>query len=342
MMVPRYPEDDFLAVDKLTYAGNRMSLRPVESLPNFRFERLDIVDGDAVNRVIREFKPDRVYHFAAETHVDRSILDPGLFVQANVIGTFNLLEACRKTWESFDGKVFHHVSTDEVYGTLGDTGLFTEDTRYDPTSPYAASKASSDHIVRAYHHTYGFPSKITNCSNNFGPCQFPEKLIPLMISNAVDGKPLPVYGTGEAVRDWLYVGDHCEAIRLVAERGRVGETYNIGASCEKTALEMVKKICAAVAAETGRDVAEYEKLITFVPDRPGHDMRYAIDASKVRNELGWAPQVGFEEGLRQTVHWYLTNKEWVDAVKSGEYREWLERNYEKREDWVGVTAERRG
>lgn len=332
LMVPRYPAHRFVCVDSLTYAANLQSLEPVASAPNYALERVDIADWDAVDRLFAKEPPDLVVHFAAESHVDRSILGPRDFVRTNIEGTFNLLEACRKAWGSTkgggkQGVLFHHVSTDEVYGSLGETGLFTEETRYDPSSPYSASKASSDHLVRAYSRTYGMPVKITNCSNNYGPRQFPEKLIPLMIQNMLERKPLPIYGKGVNVRDWLYVDDHCEAIWAVIERGVVGETYNVGGNSEKKNIEVVDTLCKVVAEETGASEDELLALKTYVSDRPGHDLRYAIDASKIRRECGWAPKETFETGIRKTVRWYLENRAWVEAVKSGEYRKWMEANY---------------
>jgi dTDP-glucose 4,6-dehydratase len=330
LFVPRFPEHFFINVDKLTYAANLASLADVALLPNYTLERVDISDADAVMALFRRYAPDVVVHFAAESHVDRSIVGPATFIHTNIVGTFNLLEACRATWQPGKRRLFHHVSTDEVYGSLGETGAFTEETRYDPSSPYSASKAASDHLVRAYHKTFGLPVVITNCSNNYGPRQFPEKLIPLMILNALEGKPLPVYGEGRNVRDWLYVEDHCEAIWMVLEKGRIGETYNIGGRSEKTNLEVVQAVCRTVAEATGRAVAELEHLITFVPDRPGHDFRYAIDTSKLSQELGWTPRESFCTGLRKTVHWYVHNQEWVAQVRTGEYRRWLTVNYDER------------
>jgi dTDP-glucose 4,6-dehydratase len=329
-MVPANPEVMFVNLDALTYAGNLGSLSAVQGLPNYRFVKADIADKEAMSSLFGDVKPDWVIHFAAESHVDRSIVGPLAFVSTNVLGTANLLEAARQTWSSYEGKLFHHVSTDEVFGSLADDGFFSEETAYDPSSPYSASKAGSDHFVRAYGRTYGMPVRITNCSNNYGPYQFPEKLIPLMVLNALEGKPLPVYGAGANVRDWLFVEDHCEAIWRVATAGRNGETYNIGGNSERKNLDVVKAICAAVALETGRDVAALEGLITFVTDRPGHDFRYAIDASKIKRELGWAPRESFETGLRKTVGWYLSNSEWVENVRSGAYREWIEANYAAR------------
>ncbi len=326
LFVPRHPEHRFVNVDKLTYAANLASLERVASADNYVLETVDIVDAQAVRAVFEAYRPDVVVHFAAESHVDRSIAGPRTFVETNVVGTFNLLEAARAIWSKGEG-LFHHVSTDEVYGSLPETGAFTETTRYDPSSPYSASKASSDHLVRAYHRTYGLPVKITNCSNNYGPFQFPEKLIPLMVLNAIEGKPLPVYGEGRNVRDWLFVTDHCEAIWAVLFGGRLGETYNIGGSGEVRNIDVVRSICALVAEETGRRVEDLEALITFVEDRPGHDLRYAIDATKIRTELGWRPSETFASGLRKTVRWYLDNAAWVDRVRTGEYRRWIEQHY---------------
>ena len=333
-MVPRFPQHRFVCVDKLTYAANLQSLEPIASAPNYALERVDIADWDAVDRLFAKETPDLVVHFAAESHVDRSILGPRDFVKTNIDGTFNLLEASRKAWLGAGGKsakgLFHHVSTDEVYGSLGDTGLFTEETRYDPSSPYSASKASSDHLVRAYSRTYGLPVKLTNCSNNYGPRQFPEKLIPLVIQNLLERKPLPIYGKGTNVRDWLYVDDHCEAIWAVIERGKVGETYNVGGNNEKQNIEVVDTLCAIVADMTGVSADELLALKTYVTDRPGHDMRYAIDATKIERECGWKPAETFETGIRKTVRWYLDNRAWVEAVRSGEYRKWIEQNYSDR------------
>jgi dTDP-glucose 4,6-dehydratase len=329
LRVPRHPEHQFICVDKLTYAGNLASLEPIAAAPNYTLERVDIVDRAALSALFERHRPDWVVHFAAESHVDRSIHAPGDFVSTNVVGTFNLLEAFRALGPR-PGALFHHVSTDEVYGSLGDQGRFTETSPYLPSSPYAASKAASDHLVRAHAHTYGLPIKITNCSNNYGPRQFPEKLIPLVILNALEGKPLPIYGQGLNVRDWLYVDDHCEAIWTVIERGRFGETYNVGGDSEHRNVDVVRALCQVVASETGRDRGELEASIQFVADRPGHDLRYAIDASKLRVECGWAPRESFESGLRKTVRWYLDNERWVASVKSGEYRRWIDENYTRR------------
>jgi dTDP-glucose 4,6-dehydratase len=332
LSVPRRPDDVFLNADKLTYAANLSSLAGIDHLPNYRLERIDLADGPAVDALLRRFRPDLVVHFAAESHVDRSIVSPGDFVQANIVGTFHLLEAFRAHSADREGALFHHVSTDEVYGSLGPEGRFTEETRYDPSSPYSASKAASDHLVRAGHRTYGLPVKITNCSNNYGPYQFPEKLIPLMILNALDGLPLPVYGRGLNVRDWLYVEDHCEAIWAVIERGRVGETYNVGGDCELANIDVVRRLCTVLAEQTGRSRDGFEDLVTFVQDRPGHDLRYAIDAGKVKAECGWSPRHDFDAGLAETVRWYLANRAWVDGVRSGDYRQWIEENYGARAD----------
>jgi dTDP-glucose 4,6-dehydratase len=330
LSVPRRPGDRFVNVDKLTYAANPANLAGIDHLPNYSLERVDIADGPAVDALFEREKPDLVVHFAAESHVDRSIVSPEDFIQANIVGTFHLLQAFRTHSAARPGALFHHVSTDEVYGSLGDTGRFTEETRYDPSSPYSASKASSDHLVRAYHRTYGLPVKITNCSNNYGPWQFPEKLIPLMILNALDGKPLPVYGKGLNVRDWLYVEDHCEAIWAVIGKGRLGETYNIGGDCEMANIDVVHRLCGILAEETGKPASHFEGLITYVQDRPGHDHRYAIDAGKTKAECGWSPKHSFETGIRETVRWYMDNGAWVDGVRSGDYLKWIEKNYAQR------------
>lgn len=328
--VPLYPEHNFINLDKLTYAANPFNLSKIEDLPNYNFKKTDLVDYDQLIALFEDHDPDLVVHFAAESHVDRSILGPAEFIQSNIIGTFNLLETCRKYWPGSSEKLLLHVSTDEVYGSLGDEGYFTETTAYDPSSPYSASKASSDHLVRAYHRTYGLPVVITNCSNNYGPYQFPEKLIPLMIINALEGRPLPVYGKGENVRDWLYVEDHCRALWTVAEKGVHGETYNIGGSCERRNIDIVNQICETLAAEMNCDAEQFKVLITFVQDRPGHDLRYAIDATKIKNKLGWQPAETFETGLRKTIKWYLSNPQWVDRIKSGDYKNWIETNYKER------------
>ena len=313
-------------LDALTYAGNLDTLAPLADNPGHVFVEGDIGDADLVKRLLDEHRPEAVINFAAESHVDRSIDGPGAFVQTNVVGTLSLLERTRDYWKALDSPArdafrFLHVSTDEVYGTLGDTGRFTETTPYAPNSPYSASKAASDHLVRAFHHTYGLPVLTTNCSNNYGPYQFPEKLIPLVIAKALAGEPLPVYGDGLNVRDWLYVGDHCDAIRTVLERGRVGETYNVGGDAERTNITVVRTICALLDARRPlADGRARESLITYVKDRPGHDRRYAIDADKLKGELGWAPTVTFDEGMARTVDWYLDNAPWVQRVLDGSYR----------------------
>ena len=312
-------------VDKLTYAGNLESVAPVADDPRYVFEQVDICDAEEVERLFRQYRPVGVIHLAAESHVDRSIDGPGAFVQTNVVGTYTLLHAARNYWKDLpeDEKAafrFHHVSTDEVYGTLGDEGLFTEETPYAPNSPYSASKASSDMLVRAWHHTYGLPVVTTNCSNNYGPYQFPEKLIPVVLLKALAGEPIPVYGKGENVRDWLYVEDHAEAIVKVFEEGRLGETYNVGGHNEKQNIEVVKALCALLDEFVPSEDGPRERLISYVTDRPGHDLRYAIDASKIQRELGWTPRETFETGLRKTVQWYLDNGPWIENVRSGNYR----------------------
>ena len=324
-------------LDLLTYAGNAANLSALEGRGCYELVRGDICDAELVAALLRMHRPRAVVHFAAESHVDRSIVSPGEFIRTNVQGTFVLLEEARKYWTALNQAEranfrFLHVSTDEVYGSLGpEDAAFCETTPYAPNSPYAASKASSDHLVRAYHHTFGLPVLTTNCSNNYGPFQFPEKLIPLMILNALEGKPLPVYGDGKNVRDWLFVEDHCAAIRTVLERGRVGETYNIGGSSERANIDVVTTICALVDEMRPRvGGAPREELIKFVEDRPGHDRRYAIDASKITRELGWRPAEKFETGLRKTVRWYLDNAEWVEGVRTGAYRDWITRNYAER------------
>jgi len=315
-----------LCVDKLTYAGNLDSLKPVSNNPRYHFAQVDICDGPALEQVFAEFRPDAIMHLAAESHVDRSIDGPAEFINTNIVGTYTLLETVRSYWQSLDSEHktafrFHHVSTDEVYGSLGNTGLFLESTPYQPNSPYSASKAASDHLVRAWHHTYKLPVVTTNCSNNYGPYQFPEKLIPLMILNALEGKPLPVYGQGENRRDWLYVDDHARALCLVLEQGKLGETYNIGGHNEKTNLEVVQTLCRILDERLPSSKHKpHHQLISFVTDRPGHDLRYAIDASKIENNLGWKPQETFETGLRKTVQWYLDNQNWWQRVRDGSYQ----------------------
>jgi len=320
-------------LDKLTYAGNRANLASLEGDARHVFVQGDIGDRSLVRDLLARHAPRAIVHFAAESHVDRSIHGPGEFVQTNVVGSFALLEEARAHWEALQGAErdafrFLHISTDEVYGSLGPADpAFSETTPYAPNSPYAASKAASDHLVRAYHHTYGLPTLTTNCSNNYGPYQFPEKLIPLMIANALAGKPLPVYGDGQNVRDWLYVGDHCAAVRAVLARGRVGECYNIGGEAEMKNIDVVHTLCALLDALRPRKAGGYVALVEFVRDRPGHDRRYAMDATKPRAELGWHPAETFESGLRKTVAWYLDNAEWVANVTSGAYRDWVEKNY---------------
>lgn len=331
-------DHDIINIDKLTYAGNLESLKEVSAHQRYHFIHADICDSVAMHQAFETHKPDVVMHLAAESHVDRSIEGPAAFMEANIIGTYTLLETARKYWLTLNdnGKHvfrFHHISTDEVYGSLGETGLFTERSTYDPSSPYSASKASSDHLVRAWHRTYGLPVVVTNCSNNYGPYQFPEKLIPLMILNARTGKPLPVYGKGNQIRDWLYVEDHARALCKVVFEGQVGETYNIGGHNEKTNLDVVRTLCAILddlLPNHPNGITKYEQLIKYVTDRPGHDMRYAIDASKIQNQLGWKPEETFESGIRKTVEWYLANGAWVEHITSGEYRHWLEKNYSQR------------
>lgn len=321
--------------DVLTYAGNPASLEDVEGSQGDRryfFERGDICDRARVAEVFEKYAIDTVVHFAAESHVDRSILGPETFIHTNVFGTYSLLEASRNAWKTPDGRLredvlFHHVSTDEVYGSLGETGRFFEATPYDPRSPYSASKASSDHLVRSWHHTYGLPVTISNCSNNYGPFQFPEKLIPVIVLNLLEGKKLPVYGQGKNVRDWIYVDDHNDALWTILERGRTGESYNIGGDNEWENLALVNEICRVLAVKTGADLEEYLSRITFVTDRPGHDLRYAIDCTKLKDELGWKQTMGIERGLDTTIQWYLDHRAWIDSVRTGEYRDWIDRNY---------------
>lgn len=328
LFVTKYPEYKIINLDALTYAGNLENLKDIENASNYVFERANILDSEKLQQLFAQFEPDGVIHLAAESHVDRSILSPLDFVYTNVVGTVNLLNAAKDQWNSdYQNKLFYHVSTDEVYGALGDKGFFTEETAYDPHSPYSASKASSDHFVRAYHDTYGLPVAVSNCSNNYGPNHFPEKLIPLMINNAIHKKPLPVYGDGLYTRDWLYVKDHARAIDTIFHNGKVGHTYNIGGFNEWKNIDLVKLLCSLMDEKLGRTKGETEQLITFIKDRPGHDRRYAIDASKINKELGWQPSVTFEEGLSQTIDWYLQNTEWLKHVTSGAYQNYYEDMY---------------
>jgi dTDP-glucose 4,6-dehydratase len=327
-MLKRYPAYRIINLDALTYAGNLENLRDVDAFENYVFERIDICDADAVHEVIERYAVDGIIHLAAESHVDRSILDPLAFIRTNVLGTANLLQGARNAWKNeLDGKRFYHVSTDEVYGSLGDEGFFTEKTPYDPRSPYSASKASSDHFVRAFGHTYGLPVVLSNCSNNYGPNQFPEKLIPLFISNIVDRKPLPVYGKGANVRDWLYVEDHAEAIDLIFHEGTLNETYNIGGENEWTNLDLINELIKQTDQALGRSAGESEALITYVKDRAGHDFRYAIDCSKIKQDLGWKPSMTFEQGLQKTIGWYLQNQSWIEHVRSGAYQDYYRQQY---------------
>ncbi len=328
LFVESYPDYNIFNLDKLTYAGNLENLKDIESKSNYTFIKGDITDEVFIDGLFKEHRFDSVIHLAAESHVDRSITDPLAFVKTNVIGTMVLLNAFKNAWkDNFKNKLFYHISTDEVYGTLGEKGLFTETTAYDPNSPYSASKASSDHFVRAYFHTFKLPVVITNCSNNYGQNQFPEKLIPLFINNIINNKPLPVYGDGNYTRDWLYVIDHARAIDLVFHKGIVGETYNIGGFNEWKNIDLVKVLCSQMDRKLGRSQGTSEKLITYVKDRPGHDLRYAIDASKINKELDWNPSVTFEEGLSITIDWYLNNEEWLNNVTSGEYQKYYQKQY---------------
>jgi dTDP-glucose 4,6-dehydratase len=321
LFVTKYPEYHIVNLDALTYAGNLSNLKDIEGAANYTFVKGDITDMDLVKSLFDKHQFTGVLHCAAESHVDRSITDPLAFVRTNVIGTVSLLQNAKEHWKGqMEGKIFYHISTDEVYGSLGDEGFFYETTAYDPRSPYSASKASSDHFVRAYHHTYGLPVKISNCSNNYGPFHFPEKLIPLCIHNIINKKPLPIYGKGENVRDWLFVEDHVRAIDIIFHNGKVGETYNIGGHNEWTNISLVKELCKQMDKKLGRADGESEQLITYVKDRAGHDLRYAIDATKLKEELGWMPSLQFEEGLSKTIDWYLNNQEWLQEVTSGAYQ----------------------
>ena len=329
LFVNKYPDYSIVNLDKLTYAGNLENLKDVEDKPNYTFVKGDIEDMELVKSLFSKYHFTGVLHCAAESHVDRSISDPLAFVKTNVLGTVSLLQVAKDAWkDNYDGKLFYHISTDEVYGSLGEEGFFTEETAYDPRSPYSASKASSDHFVKAFYHTYHLPVIISNCSNNYGPYHFPEKLIPLCIHNIINNKPLPIYGKGLNVRDWLFVEDHVSAIDTIFHNGKPGETYNIGGHNEWKNIDIIKELCTQMDKKLGREKGTSEKLITFVKDRAGHDLRYAIDATKLKKELGWQPSLQFEEGLSKTIDWYLDNTEWLDDVTSGAYRSYYEKQYE--------------
>jgi dTDP-glucose 4,6-dehydratase len=330
LFVKKYPDYQIVNLDALTYAGNLENLRDIEAADNYRFVKGDITDEPFINELFIKEQFDGVIHLAAESHVDRSIMDPLAFVKTNVIGTAVLLNTARKNWTDISGKLFYHVSTDEVYGSLGETGFFTEETPYDPRSPYSASKASSDHFVKAYFHTYDLPVVLSNCSNNYGSHHFPEKLIPLMINNIIHNKPLPVYGKGDNVRDWLWVEDHARAIDVIFHKGRLGETYNIGGFNEWKNIDIVMLLCGLMDKKLNREPGESAKLITYVKDRAGHDKRYAIDATKLNKELGWQPSLQFEEGLEKTIDWYLSNSEWVNNITSGSYQQYYHNQYTHR------------
>lgn len=332
LFVTKYPDYHIINLDKLTYAGNLANLKDIENAPNYTFIREDICNYDAIKEIFKQYDINGVIHLAAESHVDRSIKDPFIFAKTNVLGTISLLQAAKDSWNgNYEGKLFYHISTDEVYGALQFDGtLFTEETKYDPHSPYSASKASSDHFVRAFHDTYGLPTIITNCSNNYGPYQFPEKLIPLFINNIRHGKPLPVYGKGENVRDWLYVVDHARAIDLIFHKGKIADNYNIGGFNEWKNIDLIKVIIKTVDKLLGNPVGTSDHLITYVTDRAGHDLRYAIDSTKLKNELGWEPSLQFEEGIEKTVRWYLDNQEWMDNITSGEYEKYYDEMYKNR------------
>jgi len=328
LFVNKYPHYHIVNLDKLTYAGNLENLKDIEESPNYTFVKGDICDEQLLQSLFEQYQFTGILHCAAESHVDRSITDPLSFVRTNVIGTVTLLQAAKEFWKNnMEGKLFYHISTDEVYGSLGETGFFVEETAYDPRSPYSASKASSDHFVRAYHHTYKLPIKISNCSNNYGPFHFPEKLIPLCIHNIINNKPLPIYGKGENVRDWLFVEDHVSAIDTIFHNGKIGETYNIGGHNEWTNIALVKELCKQMDAKLNREPGTNEKLLTYVTDRAGHDLRYAIDATKLKEELGWMPSLQFEEGLSKTIDWYLANTTWLTNVTSGAYQKYYEGMY---------------
>ena len=328
LFINKYPDYNIVNLDKLTYAGNPENLKDVEDAKNYTFVKADINDDKVIFELFEKYKFEGVIHLAAESHVDRSISNPKEFIMTNIVGTLNLLNAAKDCWkDNMEGKIFYHISTDEVYGSLGTDGFFYEDTPYDPRSPYSASKASSDHIVRAYNHTYGMPVKISNCSNNYGSHQFPEKLLPLMINNIKNSKPLPVYGEGVNVRDWLWVVDHARAIDAVFHKGRVGETYNIGGYNEWKNIDIVHLLCDTMDDKLGREKGTSRELITFVKDRAGHDMRYAIDAAKIKEELGWEPSVTFEQGMDKTIDWYLANEEWMENITSGAYMDYYKNQY---------------
>jgi dTDP-glucose 4,6-dehydratase len=328
--VKKYPDYKIVNLDNLTYAGNLANLRDIEKEPNYEFIKADITAGELMKALFKKYRFDGVIHLAAESHVDRSISSPMEFIYANIVGTVNLLNAARLIWEDLTGKRFYHISTDEVYGSLGETGYFYENTPYNPRSPYSASKASSDHLVRAYNHTYGLPTVISNCSNNYGPFQFPEKLIPLAIHNIKNNKLIPVYGKGQNVRDWLYVEDHTQAIDLIYHDGKIGETYNIGGHNEWKNIDLIQLLCEIMNRKLKRSAGSSEHLITYVKDRAGHDLRYAIDSEKIQKELGWKPSLQFAEGLEKTVEWYLANEEWMKNVTSGEYQKYYDNQYVKR------------
>jgi dTDP-glucose 4,6-dehydratase len=331
LFVKKYQDYKIINLDKLTYAGNLENLKDIDHLPNYEFVKADITHAETIQKIFSKYKPHGVIHLAAESHVDRSIANPVEFIHTNIIGTITLLNAALTAWkDNLEGKLFYHISTDEVYGSLGETGLFTEATAYDPRSPYSSSKASSDHLVRAYFHTYKLPVVVSNCSNNYGANQFPEKLIPLSINNIKNNQPIPIYGKGENIRDWLYVVDHAYAIDLIYHKGKIGNTYNIGGNNEWKNIDLIYLLCKIMDKKLNRPAGTSEKLITFVKDRAGHDLRYAIDSSKLQRELGWAPSLQFEEGLEKTVQWYLANDEWLNNVVSGEYEKYYQKQYTNR------------